>query len=103
MRVRQGSAIVSGDVLIASQKTIAVNALEAVSGISTVDARGIAVLARTKGTEHIVEQGDNLSIIARRYYGDGSLSGKIQKANATTLGGGNALKIGMKLVIPPVE
>jgi nucleoid-associated protein YgaU len=103
VRVRQGSAIVSGDVLVASQKTIAVNALQAVSGISTVDARGIAVLARTKGTEHVVESGDNLSVIARKYYGDASLSGKIQKANAATLGGGNALKIGMKLVIPAVE
>lgn len=101
--VRGDKAAVSGTVLTAKQKAKAKSVLSAVKGVSGVDVSGVSVLARTKGTEHVVGKGDTLSKIAVQYYGDGNLAGKIQKANASSLKGGTGLSIGQKLQLPPVE
>jgi len=71
----------------------------ATSPTSTVD-------ASTEKT-HVVQKGDNLTNIARRYYGSGSPDNmnRIVRANQTVLKAGikTMLFPGMKLVIPGVE
>ena len=48
----------------------------------------------------MVKSGDSLSIIAKKFYKDGNLSGIIYKANTKVLKNPNMLRPGMKLVIP---
>lgn len=51
---------------------------------------------------YAVKAGDTLSGLAQRYYGNGKIWERIFTANRLTLGGdANALRVGMKLVIPP--
>lgn len=51
--------------------------------------------------EHIVEEGDTLWNIAKRYYGDGSKYPVIQEANKNIIGGSsNMIYSGMVLTIP---
>lgn len=54
---------------------------------------------RTERTEYTVVEGDTLSVIAYRY---GLSTTTIRYAN-TTLGGGDYLKVGQTLVIPPKD
>lgn len=49
---------------------------------------------------HVVEQGDNLGNISRKYYGEFRRWKDIAEANKDILPDPNKLKIGMKLVIP---
>jgi nucleoid-associated protein YgaU len=49
---------------------------------------------------HEVVQGDTLSIIARKYYGDASKFDKILAANRDILKDADSLQLGMKLKIP---
>ena len=49
---------------------------------------------------YVVKSGDSLSIIAKKFYKDGNLSGVIFKANSNILKNPNMLRPGMKLVIP---
>lgn len=49
---------------------------------------------------YVVKSGDSLSIIAKKFYKDGNLSGIIYKANTKVLKNPNMLRPGMKLVIP---
>lgn len=50
--------------------------------------------------QHTVQSGDTLASLARKYYGSPARWTDIQRANASVLGGGTALRIGMVLVIP---
>ena len=57
--------------------------------------------AEEKGPRyHVVEQGDNLGNISRKYYGEFRRWKDIAEANKDILPDPNKLKIGMKLVIP---
>ncbi|RME25939.1 MAG: LysM peptidoglycan-binding domain-containing protein [Deltaproteobacteria bacterium] len=80
--------------------------------LDTVPAAGTAAApAATTGTAsaptaapvrtHVVQKGDTLGKLAQRYYGNSGLWPTIQAANRDLLGDGVALKIGMKLKIPP--
>ena len=53
-----------------------------------------------KARVHVVEQGDNLGNISRKYYGEFRRWKDIAEANKEILPDPNKLKIGMKLVIP---
>jgi len=77
--------------------------LLAVKGVDSVDADGIEVLARTRGTRHTVRSGDSLSRVAYEYYGDSSLSKTIQGANKATLKGGSGLSVGQVLALPAIR
>jgi nucleoid-associated protein YgaU len=51
---------------------------------------------------YVVEPGDTLALIARKVYGDASLWQQIYRANKDTIGDSpDALRVGMKLTIPP--
>jgi nucleoid-associated protein YgaU len=49
---------------------------------------------------HVVEPGDTLEKISKRYYGAADRWAKIYEANVTTLSASQGLKPGMKLQIP---
>ena len=56
---------------------------------------------KPKNRTHIVKKNESLWIIAKKYYKDGSKWPVIYKKNKTIIGKNpNALKLGMKLVIP---
>ncbi len=52
---------------------------------------------------HVVEAGDSLYKLAKRYYNDGEAWRKLADANAATLDKGIDLQVGMKLKIPAPE
>lgn len=55
-----------------------------------------------EGTTYVVRSGDNLSKIARQYYGDESKWRIIYEANRSLLGDSpDNLRVGMRLTIPP--
>lgn len=56
--------------------------------------------AAVDGEVYTVQAGDTLSGLAKKFYKDGNLSGIIFKANSKVLKNPNALRPGMKLVIP---
>ncbi|MBT3666190.1 MAG: LysM peptidoglycan-binding domain-containing protein [Opitutae bacterium] len=51
---------------------------------------------------YVVQQGDSLYAISRKFYGDSSKINLIFNANRATLRSKNSLKLGQKLIIPPV-
>ncbi|MBO5308183.1 MAG: LysM peptidoglycan-binding domain-containing protein [Lentisphaeria bacterium] len=59
-----------------------------------------AETAPVNGEEYVVKSGDTLSGLAKKFYKDGNLSGIIFKANSNVLKDPNALRPGMKLIIP---
>ena len=93
-------AILKGEVVSFKQRRSAERALGAGEGLSAVDSSGVSILARTKGTTHVVQQGETLSHIAMAYYGESSLSKLIEQANNVT---SKNLRIGQELKIPAVK
>ena len=90
-----------GQVAAHAQLKHAAAVASGVPGVLAVQTEQVAVLARTRGTEHTVQQGETLSHIARHYYGDSTLSKRILAANKKKLGGdARGLQIGMKLAVP---
>lgn len=57
-------------------------------------------IVNEKNRTYIVKQGDTLSLIARKYYGDGNYWNRILDANQSKLSNPDGIKIGMELVIP---
>lgn len=51
--------------------------------------------------EYVVQEGDSLSVVAKRFYGRSSLYGRIFDANRALLRTPDELKPGMRLLIPP--
>ena len=51
---------------------------------------------------YVVQKGDSLYGISRKFYGDSSYIEKIFQANRNSLTSKNNLKLGQKLIIPPV-
>lgn len=100
LKLAGDKAILLGEVVSWKQKRAAEKALKDVEGLASVDTSGVAILARTKGAEHVVEKGDTLSKIAHQYYGDGSVTKPIEDANQVT---SKNLRIGQALKIPPVK
>lgn len=101
--VRGNAAVVSGEVLTSKQRSRAEQVLRGVKGIGSVDASGVKVLARTKGTTHVVRKGDTLSKIALEYYGESSLADRLLAANGAVLKGRTDLSIGQELRVPAVD
>ena len=58
------------------------------------------IIARTPCRTYTVQQGDTLSIIAKRFYHTSQRWKDIADANQTQLHGSTHLRVGMSLVIP---
>ncbi|MCB9686237.1 MAG: LysM peptidoglycan-binding domain-containing protein [Alphaproteobacteria bacterium] len=93
-------AILKGEVLTYKQRRAAERSLANVEGLSAVDSSGVTILARTRGTTHVVDRGDTLSHIAMAYYGESSRSKEIEQANGVT---SKNLRIGQELKIPAIH
>lgn len=57
-------------------------------------------LASSRPLLHVVEEGDTLSLLAERYFGNSEMQSAIRHANATLLQASERLTPGMELVIP---
>lgn len=101
VEVRQGTAILTGTVPMHAPLKAALVRLLDVDGIDEVDASEVVNLARRDGTTYEVRNGDNLSVIAYRHYGNEALYKAVLDANPS-LGGKPALKVGQRLTIPAV-
>ena len=99
MRIDGERAVLTRQVLSHRQRKAAEKALGQVSGVGSVDAAGLEILARTRGTNHVVGKGDTLSHIAYAYYGESTLTKPIEDANGVD---SKTLKIGQDLKIPAV-
>ena len=100
LKVKDNQAVLGGEVERFTQMRAAEDLLKKVDGIDEVDASGVVILARTRGASYTVRSGDTLSHIARRHYGDRSLTKPIEKANKVS---SKNLRVGQDLTIPPVE
>ena len=96
-------AILGGSVPRYRQVKDAEHALLGVDGIHAVDSSRVTLLARTRGAQHTVVKGDNLSNIAYEYYGDSSKAKAILKANHALLHGRPDLQIGQHLTLPAIQ
>lgn len=101
VEVASGKAKVTGEVLSHQQLRTAVRVLGGVPGIASVDAAAVEILAKTRGTTHVVARGDTLSHVAQQYYGDANQVKAILKANQGTTA--SNLRIGQELRIPPLR
>ena len=101
LKVREGAAVLAGEVDTHKQRKEAERVLSEVDGITSVDASAVVVLARTQGTTHTVRPGNTLSHIAYAYYGDSQLTKPITKANDGLTA--KNLRVGQVITIPPVE
>ncbi|MEQ1506139.1 MAG: tetratricopeptide repeat protein [Myxococcota bacterium] len=100
IRLEGDRVVLSGEVSAHRQRKAAERAVAAVDGVTAVDVGAVKVLARSQGATHVVGKGDTLSHLAYAYYGDSTLAHEIEKSNALA---GKPLRIGQKLVIPPVD
>ncbi len=104
VQVDGGDVTLLGEVAGSWQVKLAETLSLQVPGVASANTERIDVLARTRGTKHTVHKGDTLSHIARRYYGEASLSKQILTANKKLLRGKPSnLQIGMKLNVPKVK
>ena len=101
LKVREGKAVLAGEVDTHKQRKEAERVLGEVEGVTEVDASAVVVLARTQGTTHTVRPGNTLSHIAYAYYGDSQLTKPILKANDGLTA--KNLRVGQVLTIPPVK
>ena len=85
--------------------TSAASTATATRGIpsSTTGTPGTTIAGENGVRYYYVAKGDGLQAIAQKMYGKASMWKIIQDANKETLGERGILKIGQKLVIPPVQ
>ncbi len=100
--VRGSKLSLSGKVPTHAAHKALIAAAEALTDISAVSAEGVENVARKRGTTHVVQPGESLSVIAWRMYGDQSLANRIIDANPK-LGGKPNLQVNMELVIPAIK
>ncbi len=100
--VRGSKLSLSGKVPTHAAHKALIAAAEALPDITAVSAEGVENVARKRGTTHVVQPGESLSVIAWRMYGDQSLANRIIDANPK-LGGKPNLQVNMELVIPAIK
>ena len=71
--------------------------------LSTVRAALPTPAVPSKAQTYVVQKGDNLYVISRKFYGDSSQIDRIFQANRNVMSSKNNLKIGQILRIPPAS
>jgi nucleoid-associated protein YgaU len=103
VEIAAGTARLLGSVLTVQQRATAKALVGRVDGVDTVDVAAVVLKARKDGASHVVARGENLGVIAQRYYGDASLVKPILAANKAELPSPQKMRVGQTLRIPPVE
>lgn len=111
---RRGEAIIlSGRVANQAERRLAIVIAENESGALKVNSSSLKIGEKSspsaqketksenkKNRTYVVKQGDTLSLIARKYYGDGNYWKKILDANPGKMSDPDGVKPGMELIIP---
>jgi nucleoid-associated protein YgaU len=102
-----GIATISGDCDSAATKDLAVLIAGDVQGVRAVNADGLRAPEPTpveeKVTYHVVESGDTLGGISKKYYGKSSKYMQIFEANRGLLSDPNKIYPGQRILIPADE
>lgn len=103
VELANGTARLIGSVLTVQQRATAKAMVGRVDGVASVDVSAVQLKARTAGATHVVTKGENLGVIAQRYYGEAALVKPILAANKKELPSAEKLRVGQTLKIPAVE
>jgi len=95
LRAEQGVVFVSGEVDSRRTLQLVGEALGDLPGVRAVDTREARLVSRA----HVIEAGDNLSRLARRYYGESCRWRRIAEHNPPHLS--ERLPIGATILVPP--
>ena len=102
-----GVATLAGNCDSAATKDLAVLIAGDVRNVSYVDATGLIApplkKAEAEAFYHVVESGDTLGFIAKRYYGKANLYMAIFDANRGLLKNPDSIYPGQKILIPSVD
>ena len=105
-----GVATIRGECASANDRELAALIVGNVKGVETVNIDGLtapapeqAEAAPPEPTYHVVEPGDTLGHIAKRYLGKSSAYMKIFEANRALLDDPNKIYPGQKLLIPSAD
>lgn len=99
VRVEDGTAVASGELADYRERDAIEQAWLEQPDIDRVDWSKVLVASRSVGGRIMVQPGDSLSEIAKRYYGDARRISPIKRRNGLK---SNDLKPGQFLVIPPL-
>ena len=92
LKARLGLPVSSVQTIIATPKT----------SVPSAGILGQSELRKPMQTQkHVVQKGDSLYAISRKFYGDSSYIDFIFQANRSSLPSKNNLKLGQVLIIPP--
>ena len=98
---QDGQARLSGEALSADQKEKAVLLAGNVQGVEKVDASGLQAPPQEKPVQfYVIQSGDTLSKIAKRFYGDASAYPRIFEANREVIEDPDKIYPGQKIRIP---
>lgn len=98
---KNGQVDISGQATTPEQREKAILIAGNVEGVERVNADKLQAPAQTVPVEYyIIESGDTLSKIAKRYYGDASAYNKIFEANREVIEDPDKIYPGQKIPIP---
>lgn len=110
---RDDTIVLSGRVANQAERRLAIVIVQNEAGTLKVDSSRLKIGEKSnpsvQGTKkpdnknnrtYVVKQGDTLSLIARKYYGDGNYWRKILDANPGKMSNPDGVKPGMELIIP---
>jgi nucleoid-associated protein YgaU len=98
---KDGVVSLSGQAASAEAMEKAVLMAGNVHGVSEVRTEGLAAPPPTEEAEYyVIAKGDNLSVLAKRFYGDGNAYPRIFEANREVIKDPDLIFVGQKIRIP---
>lgn len=101
VREEDGTLLIKGEASTPYEKNILWDKIKEIGGESPSDLKAnITVADDSVYHRHVVESGESLSLIAKRYYGDPMKYRKIFEANSDLLDNPDLIHPGQELIIP---